>query len=76
MCKSFNREAFIVPLVRELSPDQTDDFFSRRMADLVAPEIDGVLNVVDVVSVDVCKNTAALLMYSADSPLSNAGKTK
>ncbi|KAL0225696.1 hypothetical protein P9112_013020 [Eukaryota sp. TZLM1-RC] len=54
MCKSFNIEAFIEPLVRKLSSDQTDDSFGKRRADLVAPGIDGVLNVVDVVSVDVC----------------------
>ncbi|KAL0204772.1 hypothetical protein P9112_000079 [Eukaryota sp. TZLM1-RC] len=72
MCKSFNIEAFIEPLVRKLSSDQTDDSFGKRRADLVAPGIDGVLNVVDVVSVDVCKNSAARLVYSADSPLSNA----
>ncbi|KAL0224440.1 hypothetical protein P9112_003830 [Eukaryota sp. TZLM1-RC] len=74
MCKSFNIEAFIEPLVRKLSSDQTDDSFGKRRADLVAPGIDGVLNVVDVVSVDVCKNSAARLVYSADSPLSNAEK--
>ncbi|KAL0205387.1 hypothetical protein P9112_000694 [Eukaryota sp. TZLM1-RC] len=66
MCKSFNIEAFIEPLVRKLSPDQTDESFG----------IDGVLNVVDVVSVDVCKNSAARLVHSADSPLSNAEKKK
>ncbi|KAL0226702.1 hypothetical protein P9112_014026 [Eukaryota sp. TZLM1-RC] len=76
MCKSFNIEAFIEPLVRKLSSDQTDDCFGKRRADLVAPGIDGVLNVVDVVSVDVCKNSAARLVYSADSPLSNAEKKK
>ncbi|KAL0224510.1 hypothetical protein P9112_003900 [Eukaryota sp. TZLM1-RC] len=66
MCKSFNIEAFIEPLVRKLSSDQTDDSFG----------IDGVLNVVDVVSVDVCKNSVARLVYSADSPFSNAEKKK
>ncbi|KAL0226087.1 hypothetical protein P9112_013411 [Eukaryota sp. TZLM1-RC] len=50
--KSFNIEAFIEPLVRKLSSDQTDDSFGKKRADLVAPGIDGVLNVVDVVSVD------------------------
>ncbi|KAL0207757.1 hypothetical protein P9112_012385 [Eukaryota sp. TZLM1-RC] len=66
MCKSFNIEAFIEPLVRKLSSDQTDDSFG----------IDGVLNVVDVVSVDAGKNSAARLVYSADSPLSNAEKRR
>ncbi|KAL0216657.1 hypothetical protein P9112_008841 [Eukaryota sp. TZLM1-RC] len=74
MCKSFNIEAFIAPLVRKLSSDQTDDSFGKRRTDLAAPEIDGVLNVVDVVSVDVCKNFAARLVYSADSLLTNAEK--
>ncbi|KAL0205631.1 hypothetical protein P9112_000938 [Eukaryota sp. TZLM1-RC] len=76
MCKSFNTEAFIEPLVCKLSSDQTDDSFGKRRADLVAPGIDGVLNVVDVVSVDVCKNSAARLVYFADSPLSKAEKKK
>ncbi|KAL0207246.1 hypothetical protein P9112_011874 [Eukaryota sp. TZLM1-RC] len=74
MCKSFNLEAFIEPLVRKLSSDQTDDSFGKRKANLVAPWIDGVLNVVYVASVDVCKNSAARLVYSADSLLSNAEK--
>ncbi|KAL0209004.1 hypothetical protein P9112_011591 [Eukaryota sp. TZLM1-RC] len=76
MCKTFNIEAFIEPLVCKLSSDQTDDFFGKRRTDLVAPGIDGVLNVVDVVSVDVCKNSAARLVYSDDSLLSNAEKKK
>ncbi|KAL0224224.1 hypothetical protein P9112_003614 [Eukaryota sp. TZLM1-RC] len=76
MCESFNIDAFIEPLVRKLSSDQTDDSFGERRADLVAPGIDGVLNVVDVVSVDVCKNSAARLVNSADSPLSNAEKKR
>ncbi|KAL0225821.1 hypothetical protein P9112_013145 [Eukaryota sp. TZLM1-RC] len=33
MCKSFNIEAFIEPLVRKLSSDQTDDSFGKRRAD-------------------------------------------
>ncbi|KAL0218334.1 hypothetical protein P9112_003987 [Eukaryota sp. TZLM1-RC] len=76
MCKSFNIEFFIEPLVNKLSSDQTDDFFCKRRADLVAPGIDGVPNVVDVVSVDVCKNSAARLVYFADSPYFNAEKRK
>ncbi|KAL0205727.1 hypothetical protein P9112_001034 [Eukaryota sp. TZLM1-RC] len=76
MCKSFNIEAFIEPLVRKLSSDQTDDSFGKRRADLVAPGIDGVLNVIDVVSVYVFKTSAARLVYSADSPLPNAEKKK
>ncbi|KAL0207216.1 hypothetical protein P9112_011844 [Eukaryota sp. TZLM1-RC] len=76
MCKSFSIDAFIGPLVRKLSPDQTADSFGKRRADLVASGVDGVLNVVDVVSVDVCKNSAAHLVYSADSPLFNSEKKK
>ncbi|KAL0214354.1 hypothetical protein P9112_006538 [Eukaryota sp. TZLM1-RC] len=59
-----------------VSPDQTDDSFGKRRGDLVAPGTDDVLDVVDVVSVDVCKNTAARVVYSADSPLSNTEKRK
>ncbi|KAL0225746.1 hypothetical protein P9112_013070 [Eukaryota sp. TZLM1-RC] len=76
MCKSFNIEAFIEPLVRKLSPHQTGDSLGERRAELVAPGIDGVVNVVDVVLVDVCKKSTALLVYSADSVLSNAEKRK
>ncbi|KAL0224136.1 hypothetical protein P9112_003526 [Eukaryota sp. TZLM1-RC] len=65
MCKSFNIEPFVEPLLRKLSPDQINDLFGKRKADSVAPGIDGVLNVVDVVLVDVCKNFAARLVYSA-----------
>ncbi|KAL0207252.1 hypothetical protein P9112_011880 [Eukaryota sp. TZLM1-RC] len=50
--KGFNIEAFIEPLVRKLSSDQTDDSFGKRKANLLAPWIDGVLNVVYVASVD------------------------
>ncbi|KAL0210263.1 hypothetical protein P9112_010347 [Eukaryota sp. TZLM1-RC] len=53
ICKSFNIEPFNEPLVHELSPDQTDDSFGERRTDSVAPGIDGVLNVVNVVSADV-----------------------
>ncbi|KAL0206943.1 hypothetical protein P9112_012654 [Eukaryota sp. TZLM1-RC] len=60
MRKSFNIEAFIEPLVRKLSPNQTDDPFGERRADLVAPALDGVLNLVDILSIDVCKNSAAI----------------
>ncbi|KAL0205968.1 hypothetical protein P9112_001275 [Eukaryota sp. TZLM1-RC] len=76
MCKSFNIEAFIEPLVRKLSSDQTDDSFGKRRADLVAPGIDGVLNVVDVVSVDLCKKSAVRLAHSVELPLSNAEKRR
>ncbi|KAL0224101.1 hypothetical protein P9112_003491 [Eukaryota sp. TZLM1-RC] len=51
-CASFNLEAFIEPLGRKMSLDQTDDSFGKRRADLGAPGIDGVLNFVDVVSID------------------------
>ncbi|KAL0219200.1 hypothetical protein P9112_004853 [Eukaryota sp. TZLM1-RC] len=73
---SFNIEAFIDPSVHKQSPDQTDNSFGKRRADLVAPRIDGALNVVDAVSVDVCKNSAVRSVYSADSPLFNAEKRK
>ncbi|KAL0214702.1 hypothetical protein P9112_006886 [Eukaryota sp. TZLM1-RC] len=55
MCKSFNIETLIEPLVCKVSPDQTDDAFGQKRTNLVAPGIDGVLNVVDVDTVDVCK---------------------
>ncbi|KAL0223846.1 hypothetical protein P9112_003236 [Eukaryota sp. TZLM1-RC] len=74
MCKSINIEAFIEALVRKLSPDQIDDTFGKRRADLVGPGLIGVHNVVDVISVDVCKNFVDRLVYSAHSPLSNAQK--
>ncbi|KAL0223780.1 hypothetical protein P9112_003170 [Eukaryota sp. TZLM1-RC] len=76
MCRSFNIESFIEALERKLPPNQTDDSFGKRRADLVTPGLDGVHNVVDVVSTDVYKNSAVRLVYSADSPLSNAEKKK
>ncbi|KAL0211221.1 hypothetical protein P9112_009519 [Eukaryota sp. TZLM1-RC] len=74
MCKSSNIEAFIEPLVRKLSLDQIDNSFGKRRAGLVAPGIYGVLNVVDVVSVNVCRYFAAPLVYSADPLLSYSEK--
>ncbi|KAL0214362.1 hypothetical protein P9112_006546 [Eukaryota sp. TZLM1-RC] len=59
MWKSHHIEAFVEPLVPNLSPENEDDnTFGRRRADLITPGSDGVIKVVDVVTVDVCKESA------------------
>ncbi|KAL0213731.1 hypothetical protein P9112_005915 [Eukaryota sp. TZLM1-RC] len=61
MCKSHHIEAFVEPLVRKLSSEYEDDnTFGKRRADLItpAPGSDGVIKVLVVVTVDVCKESA------------------
>ncbi|KAL0216057.1 hypothetical protein P9112_008241 [Eukaryota sp. TZLM1-RC] len=59
MCKSHHIEAFVEPLVRRLSSENEDEnTFGKRRADLITPGSDGVLKVVDVVTDDVCEDSA------------------
>ncbi|KAL0206964.1 hypothetical protein P9112_012675 [Eukaryota sp. TZLM1-RC] len=59
MCKSDHIEAAVEPLVRKLSPKNEDEnTFGKRRADLITPGSDDVIKVVDVVTVDVCKDSA------------------
>ncbi|KAL0225786.1 hypothetical protein P9112_013110 [Eukaryota sp. TZLM1-RC] len=54
MCKSHHTEAFVEPLVRKLSHENEDEnTFGKRHADLITPGSDGVIKVVDVVTVDL-----------------------
>ncbi|KAL0206150.1 hypothetical protein P9112_001457 [Eukaryota sp. TZLM1-RC] len=54
MCKSHHIEAFVEPLVRRLSSENEDEnTFGKRRADLITPASDGVIKVVDVVTVDL-----------------------
>ncbi|KAL0206175.1 hypothetical protein P9112_001482 [Eukaryota sp. TZLM1-RC] len=54
MCKSHHIEAFVEPLVRRLSSENEDEnTFGKRRADLITPGSDGVIKVVDVVTVDL-----------------------
>ncbi|KAL0206078.1 hypothetical protein P9112_001385 [Eukaryota sp. TZLM1-RC] len=54
MCKSLHIEAFVEPLVRRLSSENEDEnTFGKRRADLITPGSDGVIKVVDVVTVDL-----------------------
>ncbi|KAL0226620.1 hypothetical protein P9112_013944 [Eukaryota sp. TZLM1-RC] len=58
VCKSHHIEAFVGPLVRKLSPENEDDHtFRKRRADFITPGSDGVMTIVDVVIVDVCKES-------------------
>ncbi|KAL0225636.1 hypothetical protein P9112_012960 [Eukaryota sp. TZLM1-RC] len=59
MCKSHRIEAFVEPLVCKLSSENEDEnTFGKRRADLITTGSDGVIKVVDVVTVDVCKESA------------------
>ncbi|KAL0216175.1 hypothetical protein P9112_008359 [Eukaryota sp. TZLM1-RC] len=54
MCKSHHIEAFVEPLVRRLSSENEDEnTFGKRRAELITPGSDGVIKVVDVVTVDL-----------------------
>ncbi|KAL0219817.1 hypothetical protein P9112_005470 [Eukaryota sp. TZLM1-RC] len=75
MCKSHHIEAFVEPLVRRLSPDN-ENTFGKRRADLITPGSDGVITVVDVVIVDVCKDSAIECATKDETPLCFAEKSK
>ncbi|KAL0218513.1 hypothetical protein P9112_004166 [Eukaryota sp. TZLM1-RC] len=54
MCKSNHSEAFVEPLVYRLSPENEDEnIFGKRRANLITPRSDGVITVVDVVTIDL-----------------------
>ncbi|KAL0213704.1 hypothetical protein P9112_005888 [Eukaryota sp. TZLM1-RC] len=60
MCNSYHIESFVEPLLRSLDINENvrDSEYGKRRADVVVPSFDDVLNVVDVVTVDVCKKNA------------------
>ncbi|KAL0224390.1 hypothetical protein P9112_003780 [Eukaryota sp. TZLM1-RC] len=57
MCNSYHIESFVEPLLRSLDINESvrDSEYGKRRADVVVPSFDDVMNVVDVVTVDVCK---------------------
>ncbi|KAL0213646.1 hypothetical protein P9112_005830 [Eukaryota sp. TZLM1-RC] len=70
MCKSHHIEAFVEPLVRKLSPENEDDnTLGKRRADLITARSEGVIKVVDVVTVDVCKESAIDSAKKDETPL-------
>ncbi|KAL0219682.1 hypothetical protein P9112_005335 [Eukaryota sp. TZLM1-RC] len=77
MCKSHHIEAFVEPLVRMLSSENEDEnTFGKRRADLITPGSDGVIKVVDVVTVDVCKDSAIAFAKKDETPFCFAEKCK
>ncbi|KAL0205402.1 hypothetical protein P9112_000709 [Eukaryota sp. TZLM1-RC] len=77
MCKSHHLEAFVELLVRRLSSKNEDEnTFGKRCADLITPGSDGVNKVVDVVTVDVCKDSAIDFAKRDETPLCFAEKSK
>ncbi|KAL0209188.1 hypothetical protein P9112_011775 [Eukaryota sp. TZLM1-RC] len=76
-CKSHHIEAFVEPFVRRLSPENEDEnTFGKRRADLITLGSDAVIKVVDVVTVDVCKDSAIDVANKDETPLCFAEKSK
>ncbi|KAL0205878.1 hypothetical protein P9112_001185 [Eukaryota sp. TZLM1-RC] len=71
MCNSYHIESFVEPLLRSLDINESvrDSEYGQRRADVVVPSFDDVMNVVDVVTVDVCKKNALKNAQSEVSPL-------
>ncbi|KAL0216298.1 hypothetical protein P9112_008482 [Eukaryota sp. TZLM1-RC] len=71
MCNSYHIESFVEPLLRSLDINESvrDSEYGKRRADVVVPSFDDVMNVVDVVTVDVCKKNALKNAQSEVSPL-------
>ncbi|KAL0210728.1 hypothetical protein P9112_009026 [Eukaryota sp. TZLM1-RC] len=64
-------------IVRRLSSENEDEnTFGKRRADLITPGSDGVIKVVDVVTVDVCKDSAIDFAKRDETPLCFAEKSK
>ncbi|KAL0226023.1 hypothetical protein P9112_013347 [Eukaryota sp. TZLM1-RC] len=77
MCKSHHIEAFVEPLVPRLSPENEDEnTFGKRHADSITPASDGVIKVVDVVTVDVCTDSAFDFVKRDETLLCFAEKSK
>ncbi|KAL0212139.1 hypothetical protein RCL1_005765 [Eukaryota sp. TZLM3-RCL] len=76
MCKSHKNESFIEPLLRKLAGNIEEDSSGQRRADVIIPSSDGMLHVVDVVTVDVCKSSADKHCLSETSPLETAEQGK
>ncbi|KAL0216024.1 hypothetical protein P9112_008208 [Eukaryota sp. TZLM1-RC] len=77
MCKSYHIEAIVEPLVRKFSPENEDkNTFGKRRADLITTGSDGVIKVVDVVTVDVCKDSAIDFAKKDETPFRFAERRK
>ncbi|KAL0209117.1 hypothetical protein P9112_011704 [Eukaryota sp. TZLM1-RC] len=65
---------FVEPLLRSLDINESvrDSEYGKRRADVVVPSFDDVMNVVDVVTVDVCKKNALKNAQSEVSPLDDS----
>ncbi|KAL0206070.1 hypothetical protein P9112_001377 [Eukaryota sp. TZLM1-RC] len=74
MCNSYHIESFVEPLLRSLDINESvrDSEYGKRRADVVVPSFDDVMNVVDVVTVDVCKKNALRNAQSEVSPLDDS----
>ncbi|KAL0204746.1 hypothetical protein P9112_000053 [Eukaryota sp. TZLM1-RC] len=74
MCNSYHIESFVEPLLRSLVINESvrDSEYGKRRADVVVPSFDDVMNVVDVVTVDVCKKNALKNAQSEVSPLDDS----
>ncbi|KAL0241345.1 hypothetical protein GEMRC1_006580 [Eukaryota sp. GEM-RC1] len=82
MCKSYEIESFVEPLLRSLEPsnncnvEKQNQFFDKRRTDVAVPSSSNKLFVVDVVSVDVCKKTSLKNASSETSPLDISEQAK
>ncbi|KAL0207944.1 hypothetical protein P9112_010531 [Eukaryota sp. TZLM1-RC] len=78
MDKCHRIDAFVEPLVRKLSFENDDNTFRKRCADLITPGSDGVIKFVDVVTVDVCKESEIdfTIDFEDETPLCFAEKSK
>ncbi|KAL0205864.1 hypothetical protein P9112_001171 [Eukaryota sp. TZLM1-RC] len=74
MCNSYHIESFVEPLLRSLDINESvrDSEYGKRRADVVVPSFDDVMNVVDVVTVDVCKKNALKNAQSEVSSLDDS----
>ncbi|KAL0216345.1 hypothetical protein P9112_008529 [Eukaryota sp. TZLM1-RC] len=74
MCNSYHIESFVEPLLRSLDINESvrDSEYGKPRADVVVPSFDDVMNVVDVVTVDVCKKNALKNAQSEVSPLDDS----
>ncbi|KAL0218208.1 hypothetical protein RCL1_009056 [Eukaryota sp. TZLM3-RCL] len=76
MEKSYKIESFVEPLLRKLSVKDEDESCGQRRADVIVPSSSDKLYVVDVVTVDVCKLSAAKNSLSEVSLLFDAESRK
>ncbi|KAL0225905.1 hypothetical protein P9112_013229 [Eukaryota sp. TZLM1-RC] len=71
MCKSHHIEAFVEPILRKLPPENDDNTFGKRRADLMTSASDGVMKVVDG-----CEDSAIDFAKKDETPLCFIEKSK